>query len=170
MVVIRTASSGNSESLCLSKRTKGKREGNGSSSGSLRPRQAPTERLSTVDTRNSENGDPLPVESPAEQTPGCESCRPSASKRGNETLVPLRWRNHSPNSEFLAFRTKVRNCPVWPRGRLCRGKTVTKPLALRELGKASSEKQIPQVVENLESGCNQKEALETNTLRVKQAL
>jgi hypothetical protein len=47
---------------------------------------------------------------------------------------------------------------------------VTKPLALRELGKASSEKQIPQVVENLESGCNQKEALETNTLRVKQAL
>jgi hypothetical protein len=33
------------------------------------------------------------------------------------------------------------------------------------LGRASSEKQIPQVVENLESGCDPKEALETNTLR-----
>ena len=41
-----------------------------------------------------------------------------------------------------------------------RGKTVTKPLALRRLGLALSEKQIPQVVENLRSGCEPKEALE----------
>jgi len=47
---------------------------------------------------------------------------------------------------------------------------VTKPVALRELEKASSEKQIPQVVENLESGGNQKKSLEPVTLRVKQAL
>ena len=33
-----------------------------------------------------------------------------------------------------------------------RGKTVTKPLALNRLGLPLSEKQIPQVVENLESG------------------
>jgi hypothetical protein len=33
-----------------------------------------------------------------------------------------------------------------------RGKTVTKPVPLRGLGLASGEKQIPQVVENLESG------------------
>ena len=54
--------------------------------------------------------------------------------------------------------------------RLDRGRTVTKPVALRELEKASSEKQIPQVVENLESGGNQKKSLEPVTLRVKQAL
>ena len=51
-----------------------------------------------------------------------------------------------------------------------RGKTVTKPIMLRALGKASSEKQIPQVVENLESGDKSREALETSALRVKQAL
>jgi hypothetical protein len=33
-----------------------------------------------------------------------------------------------------------------------RGKTVTKPLPLSVLGLALSEKQIPQVVEKLESG------------------
>jgi hypothetical protein len=33
-----------------------------------------------------------------------------------------------------------------------RGKTVAKPLALSHLGLALSEKQIPQIVENLESG------------------
>jgi hypothetical protein len=47
---------------------------------------------------------------------------------------------------------------------------VTKPFTLIGLGKASSEKQIPQVVENLESGDKSREALETGTLRVKQAL
>ena len=51
-----------------------------------------------------------------------------------------------------------------------RGKTVTKPLALTRLGLPLSEKQIPQVVENLESGDKSREALETGTLRVKQAL
>jgi hypothetical protein len=51
---------------------------------------------------------------------------------------------------------------------LDRGRTVTKPLALRKLEEASSEKQIPQVVENPESGANQKETLEPVTLRVKQ--
>jgi len=51
-----------------------------------------------------------------------------------------------------------------------RGITVTERVALMDLGKASSEKQIPQVVENLESGGNQKESLEPVTLRVKQAL
>ena len=42
-----------------------------------------------------------------------------------------------------------------------RGKTVTKPLALSRLGLPLSEKQIPQVVENYESGGKSKEALET---------
>ena len=51
-----------------------------------------------------------------------------------------------------------------------RGKTVTKPSALSRLGMPLSEKQIPQVVEKLESGCKSKEALETVALRVKQAL
>ena len=37
---------------------------------------------------------------------------------------------------------------------------MTKPLALRRLGLASSEKQTPQVVENLRSGGEPKEALE----------
>jgi hypothetical protein len=41
-----------------------------------------------------------------------------------------------------------------------RDKTVTEPLVLRRLGLASSEKQVPQVVENLGSGENCKEALE----------
>jgi hypothetical protein len=49
-----------------------------------------------------------------------------------------------------------------------RGKTVTKPLALRLLGLALSEKQIPQVVENPESGGKPIEALETATLRPRQ--
>jgi hypothetical protein len=47
---------------------------------------------------------------------------------------------------------------------------VTKPIILRALGKALSEKQIPQLVENLESGDKPIEALETVALRVKQAL
>jgi hypothetical protein len=42
-----------------------------------------------------------------------------------------------------------------------RGRTVTKPLALSLLGLPLSEKQIPQVVENLESGGKSIEALET---------
>ena len=42
-----------------------------------------------------------------------------------------------------------------------RGKTVTKPRVLSRLGLPLSEKQIPQVVENLESGGKSKEALET---------
>jgi hypothetical protein len=41
-----------------------------------------------------------------------------------------------------------------------RGKTVTKPLPLSPLGLALSEKQIPQVVENFESGDKRREALE----------
>ena len=49
-----------------------------------------------------------------------------------------------------------------------RGKTVTKPLALSRLGLPSSEKQIPQVVENLKSGGKPKEALETASLRPSQ--
>jgi hypothetical protein len=49
-----------------------------------------------------------------------------------------------------------------------RGKTVTKPLPLSRLGLPLSEKQIPQVVENLESGGKPKEALETAALRPRQ--
>jgi hypothetical protein len=49
-----------------------------------------------------------------------------------------------------------------------RGKTVTKHLALTRLGLPLSEKQIPQVVENLESGGNSKKALETAALRPRQ--
>ena len=47
-------------------------------------------------------------------------------------------------------------------------KTVTEPLVLKWLGLASSEKQIPQVVEKLESGGKSKEALETAELRPRQ--
>jgi hypothetical protein len=47
---------------------------------------------------------------------------------------------------------------------------VTKRFALKGLGSLLSEKQIPQVVENLESGDKSREALETVALRVKQAL
>jgi hypothetical protein len=50
-----------------------------------------------------------------------------------------------------------------------RGKTVTKPLALSALGLALSEKQIPQVVENLESGGKSIEALERVAMRPTQA-
>ena len=46
-------------------------------------------------------------------------------------------------------------------GRTHRGKTVTKPVGLKLLELPLSEKQIPQVVENLESGREFKEALET---------
>jgi hypothetical protein len=42
-----------------------------------------------------------------------------------------------------------------------RGKTVTKPLLLKRLGLPLSEKQIPQVVEKLESGGKPKGVLET---------
>ena len=49
-----------------------------------------------------------------------------------------------------------------------RGKTVPKPLPLSPLGLALSEKQIPQVVENLESGGKPKEALERAALRPRQ--
>jgi len=45
---------------------------------------------------------------------------------------------------------------------------VTKPIALRRLGLLLSEKQIPQVVENLESGGKPKEAVETAALRPRQ--
>ena len=55
-------------------------------------------------------------------------------------------------------------------GRVDRGKTVTKPFVLSRLELPLSEKQIPQVVENLRSGGKSREALEMVTLRVKQAL
>ena len=45
---------------------------------------------------------------------------------------------------------------------------MTKPLALTRLGLPLSEKQIPQVVEILESGGKPKEALETAALRPRQ--
>ena len=51
-----------------------------------------------------------------------------------------------------------------------RGKTVTKPLPLSLLGLPLSEKQIPQVVENLESGGKPKEALERVAMRPRQVL
>jgi hypothetical protein len=49
-----------------------------------------------------------------------------------------------------------------------RGKTMSKPLALSCLGLALSEKQIPQVVENLESGGKPIEALERVAMRPRQ--
>jgi len=76
----------------------------------------------------------------------------------------------------LQFRSLARNLPAvysWP-GRCTartlndRGKTVTKPRLLKPLGLPLSEKQIPQVVEILESGGKSKEALETATLRPRQ--
>jgi len=45
---------------------------------------------------------------------------------------------------------------------------VTKPFTLSRLGLPLSEKQIPQVVENLESGGKPKEAVETAALRPRQ--
>ena len=45
---------------------------------------------------------------------------------------------------------------------------MTKPLALRRLGLPLSEKQIPQVVENLKSGGKPKEALERVAMRPRQ--
>ena len=53
---------------------------------------------------------------------------------------------------------------------LDRGKIVTEPFTLIGPGRALTEKQIPQVVENLESGADQKEVLEPIALRVKQVL
>ena len=49
-----------------------------------------------------------------------------------------------------------------------RGKTVTESLALSWLGLLLSERQIPQVVEILESGVEPKEALEMAVLRPRQ--
>src|SRR5712691_7591863 len=54
------------------------------------------------------------------------------------------------------------------RPRIYCGKTVTKPLPLSRLGLPLSEKQIPQVVENLESGGKPKEALERVAMRPRQ--
>jgi len=54
------------------------------------------------------------------------------------------------------------------RPRIYRGKTVAKPLPLSRLGLPLSEKQIPQVVENLESGGKPKEALERAPMRPRQ--
>jgi hypothetical protein len=45
-----------------------------------------------------------------------------------------------------------------------------KPFSLIFLGLALSEKQISQMVENPQSGCHSKEALDAIELRVKQAL
>jgi hypothetical protein len=49
-----------------------------------------------------------------------------------------------------------------------RGKTVTKLDRLIALGLPLSEKQIPQVIENLESGDKPKEALERTVMRPRQ--
>jgi hypothetical protein len=72
------------------------------------------------------------------------------------------WRDRSRNLGS-SNRTRTDN-RVFNRGFLIslptegsdRGKTVTKPVALMQLGLALSEKQIPQVVENLESGDKRK--------------
>jgi len=50
-------------------------------------------------------------------------------------------------------RSRIRRMEVFrPVGSTDRGKTVTKPLFLHRLGLSLSEKQIPQIVENVESG------------------
>ena len=49
-----------------------------------------------------------------------------------------------------------------------RGKTVTKLVRLIALGLPLSEKQIPQVVENLESGDKPREVLERTVMRPRQ--
>ncbi len=46
-----------------------------------------------------------------------------------------------------------------------RGKTVTKPSPLKWLGLPLSEKQIPQVIENVESGDKRKETSERTVMR-----
>jgi hypothetical protein len=66
-------------------------------------------------------------------------------------------------------RTAKRQAPASRGSSFDRGKTVTEPFTLIGLGKASSEKQIPQVVENLESGGKSKEALEPEVLRPRHA-
>lgn len=51
-----------------------------------------------------------------------------------------------------------------------RGKTLTKSFVLDGLGLSLSDKQIPQAVENLESGRKPREAWETVVVLVRQAL
>lgn len=57
-------------------------------------------------------------------------------------------------------RTDARTDGLSKIARTHRGKTVTKPLPLSRLGLPLSEKQIPQVIEKLESGGEPKEALD----------
>jgi hypothetical protein len=61
----------------------------------------------------------------------------------------------------LLIRVALKLAFTW---RVDRGKTVTKLFALGCLGLLMSEKQIPQVVENLESGNRSKEPLERTEL------
>ena len=95
---------------------------------------------------------------------------------GSCTILP-RWRAAYQQVGFLLVRDSVGHQnpdtvwtlsgqPTWLVHH--RGKTVTKPFALSRLGLPLSEKQIPQVVENLESGGKPKEALETVALRPRQ--
>jgi len=85
------------------------------------------------------------------------------------TTAPLMWwRGSDRNPRTLtASEANARFGLALP---VDRGKTVTKPFAVSGLGLLLSEKQIPQVVENLESGYESREALDPITLRVKQAL
>jgi hypothetical protein len=53
--------------------------------------------------------------------------------------------------------------------RVDRGKTVAESLSFSRPGLPSSEKQTPQVVEIVGSGCKSREALETRAVLVRQA-
>jgi len=85
----------------------------------------------------------------------CACCQLVVPGDSSGTYVRLRLRSHACNLPVVYS---------WP-GRCAartpndRGKTVTKPKLLKPLGLPLSEKQIPQVVEILESGGKPKETL-----------
>jgi hypothetical protein len=75
-----------------------------------------------------------------------------------------------PHYSSKAVRGPTLESPRWRSEMLRqhRGKTVTKPFGLTPLELPLSEKQIPQVVEKVESGGKPKEALEAETMRPRQ--
>jgi hypothetical protein len=72
------------------------------------------------------------------------------------------------HTQVVRLETRIASKIGHDRLRVDRGKTVTKPLPLSRLGLPLSEKQIPQVVENLESGGKPIEALERVAMRPRQ--
>ena len=79
-------------------------------------------------------------------------------------------RINAPTTHRKLFEDRLSKAQRWRLGMAGhhRGKTVTKPFGLKLLELLLSEKQIPQVVEEFESGGKPKEALEMVELRPRQ--